>query len=325
MSALGNDSTLRLTSIPGSEGSLISFGQTAGMAIWSGVNIATPPPTPTAVPSISKPVAVAISPGGQYAYVATTGSKDISAITVATPAAPAITITLATVPSSLAIAAGASADVVAALDITPASPVLYFVDVPAAGPASATVVGQTASGFKYAPTEVVLSPSGRWAYVLEEDTATNDNAYIQVVDEKAVEAAQPNYLGTPVAVGIGPVAEALSQDGTQLFVPYVDPADNTIGGVSIVDISQTDCSDLFLQALEPCPDCAEGDCIVLATIKDYTFTEAIVNADIDNLTDRHLLLSTDVLTQVVRCLLGQDGGAGQAGKDGAARSGGSRH
>lgn len=311
------DSTLRLASIPGNEGSLISFGQTAGMSVWTGVNSASPAPVSTAVPGITNPLAVALSPGGKYAYVASAGSKTISAISVATPAAPAVTIALPTTPASLAIASAAGGDILAALDTTPASSVLYFVDIPAAGPGSATVVTQTATGFKYSPTEVLLSPNGHWAYVLEEDTATNDNAYVQVVDEKAVEGAQPNYLGEPVAVGVGPVDETISADGSRLFVPYVDPTDNTVGGVSVVDILQTDCKDLFLQALDPCPDCDDGDCIVLATIKDYTFTGPIVNSEIDNITDRHLLVSTDVLTQVVRCMLGQDGGGGQPGRDGA--------
>jgi hypothetical protein len=308
-----SDNSLHLAIIPGGEGSLISFGQVAGMAIWSGVNVAAPPPTSVVVSSVTKPVAVAVGSSGQYAYVAASGSNQLSVIAIATPAIAPTLISLGTAPSSLAIAPRASGDILAALDNTPASPDLYFVDISTTG--SATVSTHTATNFKYQPSEVRLSPSGRWAYVLEQDTASNDNAYIQPVDVNGVEAGSANYLGAPLAVGVGPVDEAISQDGTHLFIPFVDPSNNSNGGVSIVEISQTDCGDL-LQALEACPDCADGDCIVLATIKDYTFGSAIVNEEIDNLTDRHLLVSTDVLTDVVRCLLTQGGGAGSPGPAG---------
>jgi hypothetical protein len=312
-----SDPTLRIVIIPGQEGSLVTFGQTVGLMVWSGVNTVSPAPSPTSVTGIAGPVAVAIGGNGEYAYVATMGSTNINAVALATPLASSVTtISLTTSPSSLAIATTTDGDILAALDTTPASSMLYFVKIPPAGPISATVLPKQAKGFAYAPTAVLMSPEGHWTYVLEKDSTTRALAYVQVVNEHTVEAGQPNYLGTPLAVGSGPVNETLSQDGTHLYVPYVDPTDNANGAVAIVEVLQTDCGDLFHQAIEHCPDCKSGNCIVLATIADYKYTNPITDSDIDNLVDRRLLVSTDVLTHVVGCMLDQGAASGKSGPQG---------
>jgi hypothetical protein len=192
-------------------------------------------------------------------------------------------------PASLTVATTTKGETLAALDMS-GSGTLFIVNIPAAGPAAATVVSQSVTAFADLPTEVLLSPGGRWAYVLEKDST--GKGYVQTVDAFAVELGQPNVLGGPVAIGPGPQSETLSQDGSHLYVPYFDPAQLTNGGVAILEVTQTDCSGIFQTLIDGCPDCDQGDCLVLATIKEYVYGSAVTDAALDNLTDRRLLAST---------------------------------
>jgi len=79
------------------------------------------------------------------------------------------------------------------------------------------------------------------------------------------------------------------------------------------------CADLWRKALEPCPGCDKPDCVVLATVKGWHVGDQIVDlvvpappntVPIDNKTDRALLPSTQLVTDVVNCVLGQGGGVG---------------
>jgi DNA-binding beta-propeller fold protein YncE len=299
------DATVRLAAVPGVEGALLSFGQTAGITSWTGVHTAAP--VSSAVAGIASPAALVIDSAAQYAYVASSASATLSVLAMATMTASATGIVLPTAATSLAIAKTTLGQTIAALDAP--GKTLYFIQIPTAGPGSATVVPQTVSGFAYPPTQVLLSPAGRWAYVLEQDAGTS-TGYLQSVDEHAVELSDTSVLGTAVAVGAGPQSEALSTDGTLLYVAYSNVAQPTLGGVAVIDITQTDCGGLFQTLIDGCPDCEQGDCLVLATISGYVYGSPVSDSEIDNLTDRQLLVSTSKLTQVVQCLLTQGTGTG---------------
>jgi hypothetical protein len=309
-----SDPTVKLAIYPGAEGSLFTFGQAAGVTAWSGVNAAGP--TPTALTAITTPVAMAVSSANPYAYVATSGSTSIAVISLASPATvSSTTIPVPTAPISLAIVSTTGNDKLAALD---GAGNLYFVDIPS-NPASSNVF-PSVTGFTYSTTkQVLLSPGGEWAYVLEQDSS--GNAYVQSVDEHAVETGATNYMGVAVAVGVAPQSETLSNDGTHLYIPYQGTS-STSGGIAIVNVLQQDCGDIFQTVIDCCPDCAEGNCLVLATINDYVYGDAVTDPtagspigkdQIDNLTDRHLLVSTDVLTKAVQCILDQGVNTGPRG------------
>lgn len=310
-----SDATVRLATYPGLEGSLFAFGQTAGVVDLNGINEAGPTSIAVALPGAppAYPVAIAVSEKNQYAYVAVSGSATINVIDLATSTLDTATIPVPTAPTALAIVTTANGETLAALDASGSN--LYFVDIPTAGPASITAPISKVSGFAYPPSQVLLSPGGRWAYVLEQDTATN-NAYVQAVDEHAVESGTGNALGSAVAVGVGPLSEILSQDGSRLYIAYSNPSDSETAGVAIVEVSETDCADIFKAALDRCPDCDQGSCLVLATITGYVYGSAITDNEIDNLKDRRLLISTDILTKAVQCLIDQGTAAGGAGAQG---------
>jgi hypothetical protein len=299
--------------IPAPDGRLMAITN-ASVYVVSGMNVAAPPPSVTPV-AVANPVALAISPGGQYAYVASSGSAQITWITLSTPPVVGGTLNpVPTAPSSLAISETTKGDILAALDTS--GKTLYFVTISPAGPGSANtaVLPNNVTGFAYSPMKVLLSPSGHWAYILEQD-ATN-NAYVQPVDEHAFETQQGTILGAALPVGIAPVSESISAEGTQIYVPFTGTANVDNGGVAVISVLATNCGDLFNLSIEGCPDCTDGNCIVLATINGYTFGQPAIDSEIDNLTDRHLLVSTQLLTDVVRCLLDQGGGGSTPGPQG---------
>jgi hypothetical protein len=103
-------------------------------------------------------------------------------------------------------------------------------------------------------------------------------------------------------------------------------------------VTEQDCEDIFWRHLDGCPHCETPNCVVLATIENYhlgdkinALTDPIDSNDdsnqiarIDNRTGRRLLPSTQVLTEVVKCLLehgtgggGLQGPVGPAGRVGS--------
>jgi DNA-binding beta-propeller fold protein YncE len=315
-----NGDAVRLAVAPAPHGRLLAVVPSANNVLVWKTDINGPnPPAPAAPTTLNvgaKPVNIAISDSGLYAYVANSGDSTVSAITLATLAAPtSVTAGLAgSTPAAIAAASTTAGDTVAVLDSS--NKTLYFISIPSAGPGSATTIGSPVTGFAYPPSDVRLSPAGRWAYVLEQDSAAAKTGYVQLADVHAAQLGAANILGAPVSVGIQPTSETLSGDGSHLYVSYSGDGQSIPGGVAILDVVQDDCCGLFQQTVEGCPDCTDGNCIVLATINDYRYGEPIGLSDIDNLTDRHLLVSTDLLTQAVQCLCEQGGVAGKQGEQG---------
>ena len=309
-----NSDPIRLAVAPAPDSRLFAVVRSANsVLVWP-----NPPGSgsPTSVSVGNNPVAIAIDDNGLYAYVANSGDGTVSAIPLATltPVTPPISVgTGGSTPSAVAVASTTAGDTLAVLDKT--NRTLYLISIPSGGPSAATPIGKVTT-FTNPPIDVCLSPAGHWAYVLEQDTTPAQGGYVQLVDIPAVQLNAPNILGAPVSVGIQPVGETLSDDGTHLYVWYNGDSKSP-GGVAILNVVQDGCCDLFKQTIEGCPDCTDGNCIVLATINTYTYGQSIAVSDIDNLTDRHLLASTDILTQAVQCLCQQGAASGKPGKDGA--------
>ncbi len=309
--------SVRLAVAPSPDGRLLAASPAVGVLVWAtDIDTTNPPAAPATVTVGTKPVDLAIGEDGQYAYTSNSGSSNVSAIALKTATLTVTTFAAnlgGATPSAIAAATTTKGDILAVLDTAGAT--LYSISVPPAGPGSAAGIG-TATGFAHPPLALAMSPAGRWAYVLEKDTAAPGHGFIQAVDEHAVELGLANVLSAPVTVGTGPTSIAVSQDGAHLYVTYAGDGSGVAGGVSILQVSETACGDLFQEAIEGCPDCTDGNCIVLATIKGYVYNSTVTGAEIDNLTDRHLLASTQTLTDVVRCLLAQGAGGGKPGPQG---------
>jgi hypothetical protein len=69
------------------------------------------------------------------------------------------------------------------------------------------------------------------------------------------------------------------------------------------DCAVADCRDLYTGMLEKCPDATAVDCIPLAFIQNYRPGQKITQEMIDNWIYRPLLPSTNLLDQLIRCIL----------------------
>ena len=316
---------VRLAVVPAPDDRLPAVFNPSGVFIWTTAiqtKSATPPPATQITVGIT-PVAIAVTGDGSSAYVANSGGT-VSAITLSNLFVTPVTAGLAgATPSAIAVATTAKGDIVAVLDTTKGA--VSLIAIPSSGPTKATQIGVTINNFTYPPVDLKISPGGRWVYVLEQDSASPNHGYVQTVDEHAVELGHPNVLGAPAPVGLQPVEAVFSPDGSHLYIPYSGNGNTIPGAVAVLSVAQADCPDIFRQAIEWCPDCSQGNCIVLATITGYKYGDAITDAvegkapgndQIDNLTDRHILVSTDLLTRVVRCLLDQGAGSGTPGEQG---------
>ena len=312
-----NGDAIRLGVAPAPDGRLLAVIPSAkNVLVWNtDINGSGSPAPPTTVNVGAQPVSIAVSDSGLYAYVANSGDSTVSAISLANlSSVTSVSAGLAgSAPAAIAAASTTAGDTVSVLG---SNKTLYFISIPSGGPSSAAALGNPVSGFAYPPIDVRLSPAGRWAYVLERDVPPANTGYIQLADVHAVQLNAANILGAPVSIGIQPTSETLSGDGSHLYVSYSGNVNAIPGGIAILSVVQDDCCSLFTQTIEGCPDCTEGKCIVLATIYGYRYGQPVGLADIDNLTDRHLLVSTDLLTQAVQCLCEQKGGTGTPGTQG---------
>jgi DNA-binding beta-propeller fold protein YncE len=174
------------------------------------------------------------------------------------------------------------------------------------------------------PRAMVGAPDGNWVYVEETDDE------IEVID---VGRLLQNLPVTPSArFPVGPNTEglAITASGLRLYVPYAGAAlDGSDAGVAVFDVIDADCA-APLHQVHACPDCGAADCLVLATIKGYQpgykFLDKVDPAPaddavkhiarIDELADRKILASTEILQEVLECLLAHPGGGGTAGAQG---------
>jgi hypothetical protein len=241
---------------------------------------------------------------------------------------PAATVTQITVlpsgakPSSMALVSSTAPDMLAVTDQT--NLVLYLI---ALSP-SAALIGSVP--LEHAPVGLLAAPGGHWAYVLETDT----DSFVQAVSLDRLVQNLPVTPGNPFEVGKESRKIVISESGARLYIPYVaditQPAD---GGVAIVEISEASCPEILWRHLDGCPHCDVPDCVVLATIENYHIGDKLWSetdlpdseddltnniARINNRLGRRLLPSTQVLTELVECLLERGtGGAGTQGPPGS--------
>ncbi len=257
---------------------------------------------------------IALAPDGKQLFVTNTGDGTVTAIDTTALTASTLITNASVKYGRIAVTATTADTRLAIVDGTAKKLYLYGVSG-----ATATALGDpyTVAGEE---RDLAFSPGGVWIYTLVDDAAHKSTLY--AIDAHAIELKKAQ---TPPSLPIGDAGEklAIAGDGGRIYAAYRGPAPipnpgdplPISGGVAVIDVVEHDCSTIIDGIIEGCPACDADECIVLATVNDYTFGSDVTDDRIDNLTDRKLLPSTSVLTDVVRCLL-ERGGTGTQGPQG---------
>jgi DNA-binding beta-propeller fold protein YncE len=288
--------------------------------VWgTDINTQGSPAPPAEVTVGQNPLDIVIAQNGEHVYTANKASGDVSAIKVSDLSVISIPVEVNARPVSLAAASTTAGDNLAVVNEENAK--LHFIAwrPDEANPADRVKPLGSPVGFDFPPLGVVMSPGGKWVYVLKQGNP-DYKRFVLTVNVHAVTLGQPDQLGAQVPVGDNASKLLLTDDGRRLYLPFEW---NQVSGVSIVDVIENDCKDIINRVLDDCPTCEEGDCIVLATIKDYVYGYKVVDgapqsgqAQIDNLTGRRLLPSTTIISEMVQCLLEAGPGAALSGPQG---------
>jgi len=260
---------------------------------------------------------------GKLAFVLGPGNQiqalDLAAATVT----PITVLPAAAKPSSMALVTSTAPDMLAVTDETN-----LFLHLVGLSP-SAALIGSVK--LDHPPVGLVAAAGGHWAYVLEKDT----DSFVQAVSLDALVQHLAVTPGAAFKIGDDSRQIVVTASGKRLYISYVgDLSQPAAGGVAIVDVSEASCAEILWRHLDGCPHCDLPDCIVLATIENYHLGDRIEEqtdppadpaqdaaakiARIDNRKGRRLLPSTEVLTELVECLLEHGvGGTGTQGPPGA--------
>jgi len=315
------------------------------LLIWGNdINSATTPSPPQSVPfPLTTTDVISLAVSATHAYVCdlpnhTILMADITATVPTWTSPPALPSSAA--PRGLTVISTTGHELLAVIDRH--NKQFYLVDPSASSPPS--TIGQPVT-LDTTPVALAVSPGGHWAYILEQDSTTGASS-VQSINLDKVQLNLTVVPSAPVKVGNYAQNLTLSESGSRLYIPYsgnqpAKPGD--VGTVAIVDITEQSCEDLLWRSLDGCPHCETPNCLVLATIEHYTLNDAIEDqtdppADprvdhresisrINNREGRRLLPSTQVLAEVLECVLengtggtatqGPVGPAGPTGSTGA--------
>ena len=283
-------------------------GANSALLVWDDPASATPPKS---VALNETAADLVVSPDGSWVFVALASGK-IAIVDTGTLAAPTVvTLPGPSSPSSLAVAATTASTKLFAADA--ANKTFSVLDFQPGTPPTLQQKGRTSFGANV-PLDIAASSAGRWVFALIRDAAGKGS--VQVIDTHLVEMNQAAF-GPVLAVGENPGELLLATDGQRLYSTFRGAANNAgAGGVALIEVTEERCADIFDEALEGCPHCPTGDCIVLATIRDYSVDAAITDPRIDNLLDRIWLPSTQRLAEVVECILEHGVASGAKGEQG---------
>ncbi|MGH8066289.1 MAG: helix-hairpin-helix domain-containing protein [Candidatus Entotheonellia bacterium] len=294
--------------------------------IWgTDLTEANPPANPASVILVPDMQDLAIASNAQRAYVVGPNThliKSVDAVNPANPPTDLIILPATAQPTTVAVIRSTGSDLLAVTERTGKN--LYLV-----GLNPLTLFGSVA--LTHEPIGLATSPGGHWAYVLERN---GDQSFVQVVDLHRLQQSIPTVAGAPLQVGSASQQIVISASGKFLYIPYLGTTANLFdGGVAKVEVDSEVCEEILWRHLEGCPHCDTPNCVVLATIENYQFGDRIQDqtdppstpaddmaahvARIDNRKGRRLLPSTQILTEVIECLLQRESeGAGQQGPPG---------
>jgi hypothetical protein len=273
------------------------------------VQAVTGPGAPATFSPVAGAVDLALSADGATIYLA--GGTDVHALDAGDPTVAATTV--ATLPGGMtgalvALAVDTAGAALVVAGDAAGTPRLAVVDL-APSPVATVTVDLAAT-----PVDLAVEEGAAWFFVAEADAA--GKALVQPVRRTGTAGAAGPVALPALLVGERPGGLAVDAEDRRLYAAFQGAqADPLAGGVAVLEIAEDDCGALWATALDACPSCDQGDCLVLASVAGYSAGTVLDEAAIDNLSDRQLLPSTSLITRVVNCLLEQ-GGQGKRGPQG---------
>lgn len=258
---------------------------------------------------------IVASPDGKWLFIANGGDRTISVIDATRhERAPIVLRVAPIVPYALAVADTPDGLKLYVVDHANKTVAILALELRSNPPF--TQLGRAYATGAEQPLDIAVSPNGRWLYVLL--AHNNGSGSIQVIDAYRVEQGQAGVTSESLPVGSHPRALALIHNRQHLYVVNHGNAEaKDIGGISTIQVHEESCEDLFTHTLNgEVAGAMDEEGVVLATIKGYKFGSNILDTQIDNLSDRHILPGTDLLTDMVRCILANGGGKGRRGEEG---------
>lgn len=292
--------------------------------IWK-TDINTPGTVPgnaifSEVPTGPNPSDVAVSPDGTWLFVAETGQapadKKITGFKVPTlnPDGQGTNypFTILEVPALLAVSGDSQRLFVATEGSNKVR--AFRIQEPTGTTAGFSEIGSGADARSDKPVALTTSPSGKWVYLLAKEV-NGTKGLIRLVNIEKIEADSAHALSDPVTVVPNPQDLALDATGRRLYAAgkgIDDP--HACGGVSVLEVEEDQCQEIFWRAVYGCPQCSEEICVPLAAIRDYRDGMRMTDGEINNRI-RPLAPSTETLRQVILCAL--ESGVGKQGPEGA--------
>ena len=280
-------------------------GKTGNVLIWTEAeltgDIAPEPRTPVTLGTNLQ--SLALSADAQRGYAVGTNSNVVYVLNAAGAGSVDQDITI--LPQEVkravvAVAPGGDAEFLVVAGATKTGNRLYLVRLSSLG-----LPGEVA--LTHEPIGLAISPGGRWAYILERNG--NQKSFVEVVDLYRLQQDLPTVAGTLLLVGDASQQIVASISGKFLYVPFLGAQTNTFdGGVAKIEVDEGACEEILWRHLEGCPHCDMPNCVVLATIENYRAGASIEDTNIDNRKGRQLLPSTQVLKELIECLLEQGPG-----------------
>lgn len=299
------------------------------LLIW-GADIAgaAAPAPPTSIAIGNAPSLLAQGPLDDYLYVAAANAAEVTAVKLADLTTQALAVGTGGTARPVALAVGVrdNRDLLAVASSVGGAIVLFEAIPDAAVPADKIkAIGAPITGLAGSPIGLGFSAGSGWLYAVSR-LADGGGAVQAVSIGRRAQGVEPS-IGAAAAAPRD-ATDPLISGGTMFMVfpgspPEQDP--HLPGGIAIFHIGGQDCGSLFGKVLDACPACEDHDEVVLATIVDYKWGDAITTARIDNRLGRRLLPSTSLLAEIIDCLTespcgdcaaGLDGKDGKDGRDG---------
>lgn len=258
---------------------------------------------------------IVASPDGKWLFVANSGDRTISVIDATRHERTPILLRVAPlIPHALAIADTPDGLRLYVADHTNRTVSILALALRSNPPF--THLGSAHTTGAEQPVDIAVSPNGRWLYLLL--TGKDGKGRVQTLDAYRMTQGRESVEAATLPVGNHPRSLTLVHNRQHLYVATRGKADEKdIGGVSTLHVYEERCEDLLTHTLDEQSACESGEeGVVLATIEGYTFGKNILDAQIDNLSDRSILPSANLLTDMLRCILANGGGKGPHGDEG---------